>query len=293
VEALLARLEDGDASEIVAAADSYWQGYYAESNEEKPHLLLQYAAHWNVEPALSRTRLSTAQPPDDVHAMARGPRAAAGATWFADLVVEAAERAGAPLRQGARVLDFGCSSGRVLRVLAAWRRDIDWIGCDPNAAAVEWADANIPGLTAFASSQEPPLPVDDASFDIVYAVSVWSHFGKTQALRWLGEMHRVLKPGGALAFTTQGFPSLAFYLRGDNVTEEYACSGASELIETGHAYFPAFGEEGDWGVKHPEWGMAFMSADWLAATTLPAWSLGLFEPARVDNNQDLVVLIRR
>lgn len=292
--ALLARLGDDDPAAILAAAEPQWQRYYESAHEsEQPHLLLQYAAHWKVAPALSRTGLSSAQPPTDVHAMARGPRASAGATWFADLVVEAAERAGAPVAPAARVLDFGCSSGRVLRVLAAWRDDVEWIGCDPNGAATSWADAHLPGVRAFESPQEPPLPFDDASLDVVYAISVWSHFGESQAVRWLEEMHRIVKPGGALAFTTQGFPSLAFYLKGDHVTEEHACSGARALVSHGHTYFEAFGDDGDWGVKHPEWGMAYMSAEWLAARTTGSWSLQLFEPARVDANQDLVVLTRR
>jgi SAM-dependent methyltransferase len=208
-------------------------------------------------------------------------------------VVDAAERAGVRVRADARVLDFGCSSGRVLRVLAAWRQDVEWIGCDPNTAAAEWAGSKIPHATAFASPQEPPLPLEEASLDLVYAVSVWSHFGRTQAIRWLEEMHRVIKPGGSLVVTTQGLPSLAHYLKHGNVSEAYARERAREVLIDGHSYFPAFDEGGDWGVKHPEWGMAFLSADWLAATALPAWSLQLFQPARVDQNQDLGVLIRR
>jgi SAM-dependent methyltransferase len=290
--ALLDRLEEDDEQAILAAADAEWRAYYAEADAEKPHLVLHYAAHWGVEPALERTGLVGAQPPEDVHAMARGPRAAAGGTWFADLVADAAERAGVPMDEPARVLDFGCSSGRVLRVLAAWRPGVDWVGCDPNAPAVAWADANIPGVTAFASPQEPPLALDDASFDLVYAISIWSHFGPTQAERWLDEMRRILKPGGALVFTTQGFPTLAHFLRRQEVTEEYACARATELLRDGHAYAVAFGEEGDWGVKHPEWGLAYMSAEWLAARTLPAWWLRLYEPARVDWSQDLVVLVK-
>ena len=293
-DALLDRLSDDDPAAILAAAEPEWQGYYESAHEaERPHLLLQYAAHWDVSPVLSRTGLSSAQPPEDVHAMARGPRAAAGATWFADLVVDAAERAGAGVLPAARVLDFGCSSGRVLRVLAAWRDDIEWIGCDPNGPATSWADEHIPGLTAFESPQEPPLPLDAGSIDLVYAISVWSHFGESQALRWLEEMHRIVKPGGALIFTTQGFPSLAFYLSRKLVTDDQARSGARALVSHGHLYSEAFGEDGDWGVKHPEWGMAYMSADWLAARTSGSWSLQLLERARVDANQDLVALIRR
>lgn len=292
--ALLDRLEDGDADRILAAADPEWREHYESMGalDQKFHLL-NFAAYWNVQPALSRTGLTADQPPEDVHAMARGPLAAAGAMWFADLVIDAAKRVGVPLQPGAQVLDFGCSSGRVLRCLAAWRQDVEWVGCDPNSAAASWANETLPDLTAFESPQEPPLLAADASFDLVYAISVWSHFGENQAVRWLDEMHRIVKPGGALVFTTQGFPSLAFYLRGERIPPDHARKAAAGVLTNGHEYVVAFGEDGDWGVKHPEWGMAYMTADWLSERTLPRWSLGLFEPARIDFNQDLVVLVRR
>ncbi len=293
-KAILARLQPGDHEAILAAATDEWRQYFEHAADaEKPHLVLNFAAHWHVEPALEHLGISSAQPPDEVHAMARGPRAAAGASWFADLVVDAAARAGAPLGPGAEVLDFGCSSGRVLRVLAAWRDDIAWHGCDPNADAVAWADENIPGLTAFASPQEPPLPVADASFDLVYAISVWSHFGTTQAARWIDEMERVIKPGGALVMTTQGYASLAYYFREKRISARDAREGAYALVAYGHKYFEAFGEDGDWGVSHPEWGMAYLNTDWLARHALSRWTLAVFDPGRIDGNQDLVVLVRR
>jgi hypothetical protein len=38
--------------------------------------------------------------------------------------------------------------------------------------------------------------------------------------------------------------------------------------------------------------MAYMTLEWLLARATPAWSLALHEPARIDFNQDLVVLTR-
>ena len=55
----------------------------------------------------------------------------------------------------------------------------------------------------------------------------------------------------------------------------------------------AFGPEGDWGVKHAEWGMAYMTLEWLTRHTLGAWTLERFDPRRVHDNQDLVALRRR
>ena len=291
--ALIDRLESGDRELVLAAADEEWRAYYDAAGEtERQHLVLHYAAHWDVGPVLSRLGLPRLVPPDEIHAMARGPLAAGGGLWFADLIAGAAERTGVPIAAGQRVLDFGCSSGRVLAALSAWRHDVEWMGCDPNAAAAAWAGEHLPRVSAFASPQEPPLDMEAGSLDLVYAVSVWSHFGESQAVAWLEEMRRVLRPGGALVITTQGVASIAHYLRQASVTEDYARDAGRALLTRGHAYFVAFGEDGDWGVKHPEWGMGYMTADWLAAHASPGWSLELLEPARIDANQDLVVLVR-
>ena len=45
-----------------------------------------------------------------------------------------------------RGLDFGCSSGRVVRALAAAWPEAEWHGCDPNADAIAWAREHLPGI---------------------------------------------------------------------------------------------------------------------------------------------------
>jgi SAM-dependent methyltransferase len=232
-------------------------------------------------------------PPDDVHAMARGPLAAGGDFWTADLVADAALRGGLELSAGQRVLDFGCSSARHLRVLQAWRPAVSWLGCDPNARAIAWDREHLPGIEFFVSPLEPPLELEAGSLDGAFAISVWSHFAEAAAIRWLEEMHRVIRPGGLLVFTTQGYASLAHYHRLAKIDDEYAVGGVEVLLRSGHAFVPSFGVRGDDGVKSPDWGMAYLSLDWLARTAHGRWSIESYEPARIEGNQDLVVLRRR
>src|ERR1700749_274624 len=103
------------------------------------------------------------------------------------MVADALESVGASLHAGARALDFGCSSGRVVRVLAAAFPEVRWYGCDPNEPAVEWAAAAMPSASFFVNGDEPPLPLGDGSLDVVYAVSIWSHFAPALGLRWFDE----------------------------------------------------------------------------------------------------------
>src|SRR5205823_5415503 len=123
-------------------------------------------------------------PPDSVHAMARGPLAAGGSISAADMVLEAIGGSEGELPALRRALDFGASSGRVVRVLAADLHDVEWEACDPNAGAIEWAAQEIPGVRFFVSPQEPPLPVPDGRYDLVFAISVWSHFAEDAARAW-------------------------------------------------------------------------------------------------------------
>ena len=291
--ALLQRLDDEDIAAVMERLDDETRNAWeAASPHTREQLKLIFGVHHGVPSVLSRTGLLNATPPDDVHAMARGPLAAGGDVWTADLVADAALRHGLDFADGLRVLDFGCSSARHLRVLQAWRPEVAWMGCDPNAGAIAWAGEHLPGIEFFVSPQEPPLALDGGSLDGVFAISVWSHFGAGAAGRWLDEMHRVIRPGGLLMFTAQGFPSLAHYLMGGHIDEEYAVTSAEALVTTGHSYVEAFGPGGDWGVESPEWGTAYLTLEWLAQRALPRWALESYEPARIDANQDLIVLRR-
>jgi len=239
------------------------------------------------------TGLSTAEPPDDVHSTGRGPLAAGGSYHHADLVLEALRRGGLDPSVELRGLDFGCSSGRVVRVLHAVLPQIEWHACDPNAGAIEWAGSNLHGIRFSTSPQEPPLPYADGAFDFAYAISIWSHFGEGAALRWLREMHRLIPRGGLLVITTHGFQSLSYFGARNLWPLERLRPVAQELYTCGFAYRDLFGEEGDFGVKGAEWGMAFLTPEWLLARATPSWAVAWHAPGRVEENQDVYVLVRR
>src|SRR5439155_20961808 len=124
-------------------------------DEARRYLLLAFGAWLGAAPVLEKAGLGAAQPPEDVHAMARGPLAAAGGLYEADLVVEALLRAGAEPTSLNTILDFGCSSGRVVRVFRAAYPDCDWYGCDPNESAISWASENLRGVSFFVNGNSP------------------------------------------------------------------------------------------------------------------------------------------
>jgi len=265
----------------------------AGSELDRKRVLLALGVHHGVPAVLAKTGLSRAEPPVSVHAMGRGPLAAGGTAYYADLVADAAGRGGKELRAGTRALDFGCSSGRVVRVLGATYPDVDWHACDPNRGAIDWARQQLGGIQFAVSPQKPPLPWPDAHFDLVFAISVWSHFSAPAAIRWLAEMRRLLAPGGALLLTTHGYQSVAHARAIGQRSAEQLTEVLAALYREGHWYKPEFGEHGDHGVASPDWGTAFLSCEWLLSHATPDWRVEHFAPGLVESDQDLYVLSRR
>ncbi len=294
--ALYERLDERDLAEVerlVEADPELSAKYHATSDPgTRRHMVLAFGVWLGVPAVLEKTGLAEAQPDQDIHAMARGPIAAAGGLYEADLVFDALHGVGVELGEIRHALDFGCSSGRVLRVLAAAYPDVDWHGCDPNGPAVEWAAEHLPAIDFFRSEDAPPLPLADRSLDLVYAISIWSHFAPSLGLRWFEEMRRLIRPGGYLVLTTHGFTSVAYYAERRLRSTEQADAIVGALYRHGWWYLAEFGEQGDWGVVNSEWGTAFLSPEWLLTQLCPRWRVLDFAPGRNLDNQDVYLLQR-
>jgi SAM-dependent methyltransferase len=224
--------------------------------------------------------------------MAQGAAAAGGSTYYADLVADSLRESGLEIADGQAGLDFGCSSGRVVRVLAAAHPGVEWHGCDPIPDAIDWAREHLPGIRFEQSPEYPPLPYEDGSLDFAFAISIWSHFAEGAALDWLAEMRRVIRPGGRLLITTHGEHTIAHTDQAGVRTVEQLEQVRDALFRHGFWYAAEFGEAGDHGVANPDWGTAFMTPEWLLARLTPEWRVAVYRPGRVEGNQDLYVLER-
>lgn len=295
-EALYQRLNKSDIEQLAALLDetdrAWWSSQEPGSVAWK-RTALHYSVHYGLTDAIARTGLLRAEPPVGIHSMGRGPFAAGGSIYHADLVIGAIELIGQELPRGGSLLDFGCSSGRVVRVLKAYRPDLKCYGCDPNQQAILWAKGELQDIDFVVSDQRPPLELGDGSVDMAYAISIWSHFGPVAAQEWLAEMHRVLRPDGLLILTTHSFHSVAYYhqrrLRDLSLLRKTLIS----LVSTGFDFAAIFGTTGDWGVVNPEWGEAYISAEWLLNKVTPGWEVVLYRSGANEENQDVVVLRRR
>lgn len=141
---------------------------------------------------------------------------------------DALDRQGQSVADLDDVLDFGCGCGRVLRHWARLRGPRVH-GVDYNRELIEWVARNLPFVDVRQNHLRPPLPFSSASFDLVYALSVFTHLDAELGRLWLAELRRVLRPGGRLFFTTQGEAYVAGLRRsgGREAWERYL---ASELV---------------------------------------------------------------
>lgn len=101
------------------------------------------------------------------------------------------------------VLDFGCGWGRILRF---WLRDLspeNIHGMDCLGEAIDVARGLDLGLPLCHSPVWPPAPYANDRFSLIYAFSVFSHLSEPAADAWIGEFHRLLRPGGILCVTTR------------------------------------------------------------------------------------------
>ena len=116
----------------------------------------------------------------------------------------------AEAKPGDRVLDLGCGDGRFSRELASAGASV--VGVDVAEAALARARGGQPGLDFRLAPVDGPLPLEDNSFDLVWASEVIEHVADTA--RWLSEVRRVLVPGGRLVLTTPSHGRLRLALHG-------------------------------------------------------------------------------
>ena len=107
-----------------------------------------------------------------------------------------------PLDGNESILDFGCGCGRVTRYWADFDGAV--AGSDVSRKAIDWCRENLDFAAFLHNGLTPGLDSEDDEFDLVYALSVFTHLTDELQLTWRDELHRVLRPGGRLLISTHG-----------------------------------------------------------------------------------------
>jgi SAM-dependent methyltransferase len=111
-----------------------------------------------------------------------------------------------PLRMQ-RMLDFGVGNGRILVHFLPF--PLERHGCDITPEAYAWTSRTLGAHARLhLTAPDPPLPFPDAHFDLVIATSVFTHLPYEAMPAWIGELRRILRPGGCVLATLQNFAKL-------------------------------------------------------------------------------------
>jgi SAM-dependent methyltransferase len=131
----------------------------------------------------------------------------------------------AALPHGAQVLEVGCGTGAVTRVLATWPGVREVIGVDPSPAFIARARELARGLTnaSFQEADGRALPFGSGTVDAVVFHTTLCHVPEPDAM--LREAVRLLRPGGCL---------LVF--EGDYATATLATSAGDPLDACAQAF---------------------------------------------------------
>lgn len=108
---------------------------------------------------------------------------------------------GGPIR---RLLDWGCGCGRLTMHWLRRRNVREVHGCDIDAEAIGWCQENLPRGKFAVVPFAPPTQYPDNYFDAVSAFSVFTHLTSENQRAWLGEMRRIMAPGGIFAASVEG-----------------------------------------------------------------------------------------
>jgi SAM-dependent methyltransferase len=118
------------------------------------------------------------------------------------------------------VLEVGCGTGRLTYELASFLSDeARYVGIDIEPVVVDWLRENygskLPNFEfvlldargtkynndGSVDAADVRFPLDDGSFDVACAFAVFMHVPLDGIRNYLGELHRVLRPGGSAVVT--------------------------------------------------------------------------------------------
>jgi SAM-dependent methyltransferase len=215
-----------------------------------------------------------------VRGMSSGEQFARIGRQCANDIAQALASVGVRLDECRSILDFGCGCGGTL----LWLRDLapnaSICGTDIDAEAIAWSRTHLSFATFTTNGADPPLEFDDARFDVVYAVSVFTHLDEAFQARWLAELRRVLMPGGTAVITLHGAGSW----------REMPAQDRETLARRGFVFVRNDASRG----LFPDWyQMSFHSRAYVESVYAEFFDVIGFIERSMNGHQDIVILRRR
>lgn len=101
------------------------------------------------------------------------------------------------------LLEFASGYGCVSRHLKKMDDKYDLVSCDIHQAAIDFLEQRV-GVQGLLSEPNPDDLPAGPRFDVVFALSFFSHIPNTTFYRWIQKLFDFVADGGLLVFTTHG-----------------------------------------------------------------------------------------
>lgn len=175
------------------------------------------------------------------------------------------------------LMEFASGYGMVTRHIPRALPSAEVVSCDIHPAAVAFVGERL-GVPTVLSTHEPEDLDLGRRFDVVFALSFFSHMPEGSFGRWLAALYRQVEPGGLLAFTTHGHAS--------------AASLGNPVIPDSGFWFKPDSEQHD--LEGAEYGSTISTPEWVIRTLYSSVGAPLAE-ARFGywwQHQDLYVVAK-
>ncbi len=189
------------------------------------------------------------------------------------------KKIGRKLNSFTKILDFGCGCGRTLRWFADYSRQYHFYGTDFDREAISWCRKNISFARFITNNALPRLKYSSKTFDLVYAVSVFTHLDEDYQHKWLNELKRVTKTNGILLLSVQG-----------SCREGLSKEDINRLKRKGFVFLPT----PQWQTYFPSWYQAtYHTKKYILDSYSRYFRVLGYIPRGLNNHQDIVILENR
>ena len=150
------------------------------------------------------------------------------------------------------ILDFGSGTGNSIPYFQKYFAGARITGVDPSQRSLEIAAARFPEAGPGLVMSGDQIPAPDNAFDLAFSACVFHHIDHAEHVKWLTELRRVVRPGGALtifehnplnpltvrAVNTCPFDVNARLISARRFAQSYRAAGWTKLKVRYHVFFP-------------------------------------------------------
>ena len=215
-------------------------------------------------------------------------------------ITSKAEKHHHPFEFASQVLDFGCGTSRILRYMIEFCPGPKYFASEVVPENIKWGQYAFSEVTYLLQGNSPPIEMQDGSFEIIYAYSIFTHFEEDLHRLWLAELHRLLQPEGLLILTVHGETILRRSKEEEDVRRAMCTEGRdyedllNRYYKDGYVFYDCYEHKhlAKGGIDADGYGITYISPEYIKRNWSGKFQVLEHDEGAVSNWQDYVVLKR-